>query len=280
MRTILLITISTIIMMLNLSCTQTLKRKYNQAIKHSFAELDVPPPTLLTIEDISHLPEIVQKYIVYSNAVGREKVYNMKVTLEGGIRSNPDEDFMKLKSVQYNFFEKPSRMFYIKAPKMGIPAYGLHVYKDRKATFKVKLLGLIKIIDVNDPRLDQGERVIWFNDLCLIAPAALIDDRITWKEIDPLSVKATFTNGNIAISAILYFKESGELVNFVSYDRCEIPDNKTFVNNPFSTPVHEYMNHQGRIIIKSGDAVYHRPDGEFVYGQFFMKSIEYNVAPE
>lgn len=46
----------------------------------------------------------------------------------------------------------------------------------------------------------------------------------------------------------------------------------------FSTPVKEYTQINERNVIKYGEAVWHYPDGEFVYGKFYLKSIEYNVA--
>lgn len=42
--------------------------------------------------------------------------------------------------------------------------------------------------------MDKTETVTLFNDMCLMAPATLIDRRIQWQEIDRNSVKATFIN--------------------------------------------------------------------------------------
>jgi len=58
-----------------------------------------------------------------------------------------------------------------------------------------------------------------FNDMCLFAPASLVDSRISWEEVDAFIVKATFINGGNKVSAELYFNEKGELVNFISNDR-------------------------------------------------------------
>jgi hypothetical protein len=87
--------------------------------------------------------------------------------------------------------------------------------------------------------------------------------------------KAVFTNGTNKISATLYFNHEGQLVNFISDDRYAVSDMKQY---RFSTPVKEYTSLNGINIFKSGEAVWHYPDGEFVYGRFVLKSIEYNVA--
>ncbi len=113
----------------------------------------------------------------------------------------------------------------------------------------------------------------FFNDLCLFAPAGLIDRRITWEPIDPHTARATFTTRGTSISAELYFNDQGQLVNFVSEDRIAIDEMKTF---PFSTPVKDYQKINGLNLPTYGEAVWHYPDGAFVYGKFRLQGVEYN----
>mgnify|MGYP001606631680 CR=1 FL=1 len=64
---------------------------------------------------------------------------------------------MPLTSVQYNFMDIPSRLFYIVARKKGIPAMGLHIYQNRKAIMKIKILGFFTLVDAKGIEMDQGE---------------------------------------------------------------------------------------------------------------------------
>lgn len=93
--------------------------------------------------------------------------------------------------------------------------------------------------------------------MCLMAPAALIDKRIEWTDIDSLSSKATFTNGINKITATLYFNELGQLINFISDDRYAIGDMKQY---RFSTPVKDYTQINGRNIWNYGETIWHYPD--------------------
>ena len=140
---------------------------------------------------------------------------------------------------------------------------------------QIKLLGLFNVVNVKGTEMNKAETVTVFNDMCLMAPATLIDKRIEWTAIDILSAKAIFTNGINKITASLYFNELGQLINFISDDRYAIGDMKQY---RFSTPVKEYVQIDGRNIWKYGETVWHYPDGEFVYGKFTLKSIEYNVS--
>jgi hypothetical protein len=230
---------------------------------------------IITEKDLQHLPQIVSKYLHYAGVVGNKKVNNMRVVLEGRIRSNPESGWMKLTSVQYNFFDIPTRVFYIKASKVGIPAIGLHLYKNGKATFMVKILGLLKVVDAKGEKLDQAETVTVLNDMCLLAPATLISEKIQWEVIDSLSVNATFTNDHITISAELVFNEKGELINFISNDRYET-DGKKYNNYPWLTPVKEYKELNGFRFCAEVSTDYQRTDTTFSYGEFRIKEVEYN----
>jgi len=201
----------------------------------------------------------------------------MKVTFEGRIRSNPNGGWMKLKAYQISSFETPTRIFFIKASKMGIPAIGLHCFKNGKASMKVKLLGLFTVVDVAGDLMDKSETVTHFNDMCLMAPGTLIDKMIEWEELDPLTVRAKYTCKGKTISAVLYFNTDGYLENFESNDRYDLSDPKNPKLDPFLTPIESYREQSDYVLPQIAKTVYRRPNGDFVYGEFTVKSIEYNV---
>jgi hypothetical protein len=121
--------------------------------------------------------------------------------------------------------------------------------------------------------LDKAETVTLFNDMCLLAPGTLVDKKILWQENGPLSAIARFTVGKHTISAELIFNEAGELVNFISEDRLAVADMKQY---RFSTPVKHYQDFGGYKLPSYGEAIWHYPDGPFVYGIFNTKEIIWN----
>ena len=182
-----------------------MKNRYKKAVHLELERTKNINPGLLTVDDLEHLPEIVKKYIRYTGFIGKERIINLRSEFTGGIRFTPDEEYMQLKSDQYNFMDLHSRLFYIVAKKKGIPATGLHLYQNAKAIFKIKLLGLFTVVNASGPQLDRGETVTVLNDMCLMAPGSLIDKNIKWEVIDKLTVKVIFTNRDITISARLFF---------------------------------------------------------------------------
>jgi len=231
---------------------------------------------LLTEEDIKHLPTPIQKYLVYTGSLGKEKLQNFKAISTGGIKPKPEFDFLDFKSVQYNFFDKPTRAFYIESKMYGLPFDGLHLYVGPIATMQIKIASLFQIVDAKGNEMNKGETVTMFNDMCIFAPASLISKNIEWETIDSLTVKARFTNQGNTINAILYFNKKGELINFSSYDRYESADGKVYKNYEWTTPINNYKDFNGRKSASYGEAIWHKPDGEYCYGKFNIIEIEYN----
>jgi hypothetical protein len=99
-----------------------------------------------------------------------------------------------------------------------------------------------------------------FNDMCFLAPASLIDRNIEWKGVDDFTVDAKFTNCNITISATLFFNEEVELVNFLSNDRFETTDGKTYKNYPWITLVTSYTNLNGHRLPSGTKLIFKHPD--------------------
>ena len=242
-------------------------------VKRHIAETDFSKIELLTETDIVSLPTPIQKYIRYTEAINKPKVKNIKVVFDGEMRDK-GKDWFKFTSVQYNFFDEPTRLFFMKGKMYGTIVPGYHCYQNKMASMQIKLFGLINVVNIRGAIMNKAETVTVFNDLCLMAPAALIDKRIEWTDSDSLSATAAFTNGINKITATLYFNEQGQLINFTSDDRSAI-DLKQY---RFSTPVKDYKSINGINIWKYGQAIWHYPDGEFVYGKFTLKSIEYNVT--
>ena len=254
--------------------TYHFEMEFKADVKSHMAETNFFNNDLLTEADIASLPVPIQKYIRYAGAVNKPKVKNMSIVFDGEMRDK-GKDFFKFTSVQYNFFDNPTRLFFMKATMKGVPVPGYHCYQNERATMQIKLLGLFNVVNLKGAEMNKAETVTLFNDMCLMAPAALIDKRIEWTAIDSLSAKAIFTNGINKITASLYFNDQGQLINFISDDRYAIGVMKQY---RFSTPVREYTQINGRNIWKYGETIWHYPDGEFVYGKFTLKSIEYNVT--
>lgn len=273
-----LIIIVLLILLLSLYKSQELKKVYRKEVSSALKEARGTEKEILTEDDIKHLPGAVQKYLIYTGALGREKVNNMRVITEGEFKSDPKRDWSRIKTEQYNFFADPTRIYYLKLKMFGLPVIGLHSYSDATASMLIKLGGIITVAKGAGPEMDQGETVTVFNDMCLLAPASLIDERIEWETIDENNVKAYFSNNDQRISAQLSFNEEGQLINFLSDDRFYSPTGETYQKVRWSTPVKDYREINGMKLPTYGEAIWHFPEGNYSYAKLSIKEVEYNLS--
>ncbi len=273
-----LIIIVLLILLLSLYKSQELKKVYRKEVSSALKEARGTEKEILTEDDIKHLPGAVQKYLIYTGALGREKVNNMRVITEGEFKSDPKRDWSRIKTEQYNFFADPTRIYYLKLKMFGLPVIGLHSYSDATASMLIKLGGIITVAKGAGPEMDQGETVTVFNDMCLLAPASLIDERIEWETIDENNVKAYFSNNDQRISAQLSFNEEGQLINFFSDDRFYSPTGETYQKVRWSTPVKDYREINGMKLPTYGEAIWHFPEGNYSYAKLSIKEVEYNLS--
>jgi len=184
---------------------------------------------------------------------------------------------MPFTAEQHNFFDEPSRLFYMNASLFGVPFDVFHRYIDSAATFQVRIASLFSMVDKSGPVLTRAETVTLMNDIVVMAPAAVLDLPFTWETIGERSLLATFTNAGHTVSAVLTFDAAGDLVGFRSDDRTQ-EDAAGSRNVPWSTPISGYREVDGIRIGALGDANWVEADGEWTYGKFQIRSIAYNVA--
>jgi hypothetical protein len=196
------------------------------------------------------------------------------------MRMAPGARWMSARATQHNFFDPPrARVFLMEASRYGVPFVALHRYAGATATMQVRAASLFDIVNARGPEMNRSETVTMFNDMCVVAPASLVDANVTWQEIDGHSVRGTFTNAGHTVAAVLSFDAHGDLVNFVSEDRYRSADGRTYERLPWSTPLRDYGDFDGRRVASRGEAVWKQPGGDDVYGRFELEEAEYNPRP-
>jgi hypothetical protein len=241
-----------------------------------------PPGGVVRDADLSHLPEVVAAYVRRSGAVGRPRVANFRARVHGRIRGGPDKPWMRFTGQQVNGYgPQSSRLFLMDATMFGLPVDVLHVFVGPSATMRAKLCSLVSMVDAAGPDMDRAETVTLFNDLCVLAPVALVDARVTWQPIDDRRVRGTFTNGAHTVSAVLVFGDGHDLVDFVSDDRLRASsDGTSFTRQRWSTPLRGYRTIGGRRLATVGEGRWHAgsEEGQFAYLEFHVDDIAYNVG--
>jgi len=187
---------------------------------------------------------------------------------------------MPFSGEQYNFYDQPSRFFFMNASMRGLPVEGFHRYFGAVATMRIKAASIFPIADAGGPEMTTAETVTLFNDMCVFAPATLVDPRIEWTAVDALHAIGRFTHESIGVEATLTFNDAGELVDFVSDDRLMGPSaDSSFTRVRWSTPLHQYKAFGSVVLSSAGVGRWHPMGAEaYDYIEIFTTGIRYNLA--
>ncbi len=249
--------------------------RYRSEVERVFPQASLP--RLVTESDLAGLPDLLATYLRRVGVVGKPQVRNLRARWGAEIRSSRASKFMRGTAEQYNFFAPPARMFRMRATRSGIPFEALHLYVGDTASMQVRLASLIDLVDARGPEMNQGETVTVFNDMCLLAPASLLEAEVRWRSLNSQTLEGTFTNAGNTIRAQLSFDARGDLVNFISEDRYESADGKTYRRLPWSTPIQAHAEFAGVRVFSRGQALWHEQGGSFVYARFELEDLEYNL---
>ena len=230
---------------------------------------------LVAEADLAALPPLMQRYLRQVGAVGHPRVRNLRVTFNAQMRSSATSAWMDATATQYEFFDFPARLFHMNASRAGIPLDIFHRYVDGAATFQVRIVGLLSMVDKHGAGLTNDETVTLMNDMLVMAPAAVLDLPFTFETTGERTLRATFRNAAYTVSAGLTFDAAGDLVGFESADRAHDRDGGPAI---WSTPISGYRQIDGIRVGAHGDANWIEPSGEWTYGRFDIASIAYNVT--
>ena len=186
---------------------------------------------------------------------------------------------MAFTAEQHNFTGEPARLFLMKATRSGLPVDVLHVYRDGAARMRVRLLSMLPIVDASGPDMTRAETVTLLNDIALLAPGALADPAIAWREVDAHTAEATFTEAGVTVRAVLTFDGAGLLVDFVSDNRLAAsPDGERFTPLRWSTPVGEYRDYGPMRAASRGSGVWHAAGGSWAYIELELLELEVDAG--
>lgn len=252
--------------------------QYESRVRAAFAAQPKEPAPLVTAEEVASLPLPIQRHLAFTGAIGKPRPHNMRLAFTAEMWRKPGDSPMHVTTEQTNFFDHPTRLFFLETRMFAVPVAGLHAYEDGKATMVIRAASLFDVVNASGPELDEAETVTVLNDMAVFAPGALLDPRVAFTEVDERQVGVTFTNGAHRVSAVLHFGDQGELVNFTSNDRGALQDDGTLRKEPWSTPLGEYREFGGRRAPTYGQAIYHYPTGSFTYGRFWVTELEWDLA--
>jgi hypothetical protein len=253
-----------------------LAAEYATRLRAATLQVPTAPGKALTAADGAALPEAVRRYLQRSGAIGKPAVRSFHIVYDAVMSQRPGRTGLPGPAKQFNVVQPVRRLFFMATRMAGLPVAVLHDYAGHEASMQVRIVRLFNVADRHDAELARVETVTLLNDLCFWAPSALIGPQFQWRELGIGQVEVVFTNGPHTVCATLQFDADGDLVDFVSDDRAMAQRDGTLKRQRWSTPMHDRQQVQGRRVPTRGEAIWHQPDGPFVYGRFTVRSIRFD----
>ncbi|WP_148306610.1 DUF6544 family protein [Gemmatirosa kalamazoonensis] len=255
----------------------SLRSTYRRDVRAALASGPRAAP-VVTERDLAPLPPLVQRYLRRAGVVGRPRVRSVHAEFAMDIRGGPDEPWMHARADQVELFAPNARLFFMRASRRGVPVDVLHRYVGDRATMEARVAGIVPVTQLGGRAMTRSETVTLLNDLCVFAPAALVDAPVTWTPVEDDRVRATFTNAGETVSAVLAFDASGDLVDFRSDDRLRA-DGVTMRTATWTTPLRDYREFGGARLASRGEARWTEGGRTWTYGRLVLERVAYNVAP-
>ena len=231
---------------------------------------------IFTEKDFAHLPIAIQKYIENCGYIGTPKMSYLKMEYHNvDFSQGRNGPSLSIDYTQYNFINKPCRMALIDSSMFGIPFEGYDYYQNGTGGMKGVIAKAITLFDQTGTDMDKACLATFLAE-SLFAPTILLQDYITFEEINDFEVRATITYGGQTASGIFTFNEQYEMISFTTNDRAVAGTDGSMEYIPWSAICNEYQLFPSGIKYPTKfQAVWNYPDGDFVYFDGVISEVSY-----
>ncbi|HUV02754.1 MAG TPA: DUF6544 family protein [Desulfobacteria bacterium] len=248
-----------------------LTKQVSKEIEALFANSDDISDTVFTYEQISNLPEPVQRYFKYSLKEGQPYISYARLKHDGFFRTAENQKWLPITGEEY-FTTQPPGFVWVGTvkpfPVVWITARD--TYFQGTGNNLIKLFSIITIGDARGKEIDQGTLARWLAEAAWYPTALLPGERLQWEAIDSNSARLVFSDAGITISATVDFNENGEIVRL---DTDRYRDSSL---EKWSGYYREYKEIDGVTIPTEAEVVWHLESGDFRYARFRVTEIEFN----
>jgi len=255
--------------------------RFHKMVKNESAELfqniESKNPSVIVKDDIKHLPEIVQRWLIQSGVVDHQNIVSVRLKQKGKMRTKPNSKWMPFTADQYFNVTNASFVWTTDVEAMLIvPMVGRDKLVNGKGAMLIKLAGLFPVVNESDnENINQGAMLRYLAEVCWF-PSAAISGNITWETIDETSAKAILTINEKSVSGRFNFNKNGTIASFEANRYHGGNDDAQLEKWVIVNSEHRPFN--GVIIPNKSKVIWKLKEGEFHWLTLEIIDIEYNVS--
>lgn len=235
--------------------------------------------TIVSKEMLQQLPPVIQKWLLHSGIIGKEKVQFVRLKQKGEMRTKPGGDWMPFEAVQYFNVNEPQFIWQTNVKMMPlISLAGRDKFVNGQGEMQIKLLSLIYVANAGPGEKINSAAMIRYLAETSWFPAAAISDYIKWETIDSLSARAIMTYKAITVSGIFTFNESGDMLTF-SADRYYGTGNDASLEK-WLVETTGYKDFNGIRIPYKSKVSWVLKTGQFNWANIELTDLDYNLPKQ
>jgi hypothetical protein len=230
-------------------------------------------PTTITESDLRGLPEPVQRWMRWSQVVGKEQPVIVRLKQGGQFRLE-GRGWMPFRAEQYFTTDPPGFVWSVSMRMFPfVSVTGRDKYEDGGGGMRMRVMSLIPVANKDGGGLDQGDllrylgETIWF-------PAGVLSPYIKWEDVDGNAAQATMSYAGITASATFFFDDQGRPTDVTAERYNDARD----ALKTWSAPITTYGEFDGVRVPVEGAGLWKYETGDFSYIRWRITEVDYNKA--
>lgn len=223
---------------------------------------------------IEALPSPIRRWLAWSRAEGAAMPRTVRLRQEGELRTGEKRGWAPFRAEQYFSLDPPGFLWRARmrfAPLLSVS--GRDRWVDGEASMRMRLLGLVPVVDSSGPELAQGAMLRWLGETVWF-PQAAFSRRVTWEPVDDESAWAALTAGGQTAGETFVFDRDGRPVELRA-DRFNDARQEIL---PWVNRNEEFGDLAGLRVPVAGRALWRYETGEFPYIRWRITKLEHDVA--
>lgn len=241
--------------------------------------VSVDNDSIITKENITHLPEIVQKWLQNSGIIAKEKMVSIWLKQQGELKTKPRGKWMSFEAEQYFDVSNPSFVWSTEVNFMPmVKMIGRDKFVNGEGEMLIKMAGLIPVVDVSKTeKINQAAMLRYMAEMVWF-PSAALNKYMTWESIDDISTKATFTINYKSVVGLFKFSSEGDFLSFEAQRYYGAEDDAPL--ETWYVQSKSFKEFDGFKIPNKCEVIWKLKEGDFNWLNFEITDLKYNVKYE
>lgn len=251
------------------------RRKARREAAALLSKIEQASEEVISEEKLKALPEIVQKWLEFSEIPGKREVNSVALRQRGMMRTKPSGNWMPFSAVQYFDVKEPAFLWLAEVSIMPlIYLLGKDRLRNAEGEMYINLLTLINLVkEEKNDKINSGAMLRFLAEICWF-PSAALNPYLSWEAIGAGSVRATLRHNGREVSGVFSFYDSGELKSFEALRFYGA--GKKAKEEKWQIEMIDFKHFAGRRIPYHCKVTWKLPSGDFNWLNLEVTELEYN----